>query len=99
MDNGRNKRAIMADEIWSPDVVFFRDDTGALLSVPAKASVLTLPAVNMGQVRFKGEDERQAEEVMHRRMKIALAIFTDKGATVLFWALMVAAFSAVIPIK
>jgi hypothetical protein len=32
--------------IWSPDVVFFRDDSGALLPVPVKASVLTLPAVN-----------------------------------------------------
>ena len=39
------------------------------------ASVLTLPAVNMGQVLLKGEDEQKAEEVMRRRMKLSLAIF------------------------
>ena len=60
--------------IYSPDVVFFRDGR-FLLYQPTLASVLTLPAVNMGQVILKGEDKAQAEKVMKRRMKLALAIF------------------------
>jgi len=65
--------------IWSPDVVFFRNDAGTLLCAPAKASVLTLPAVNYGQVLLKGENPEQAKVAMKRRMKIALAIFAEKG--------------------
>ncbi len=65
--------------IYSPDVVFFRDGRFALVEEPVKASVLTLPAVNMGQVILKGEDVGQAEQVMFRRMKLALAIFADQG--------------------
>ncbi|MCL1874089.1 MAG: TIGR02452 family protein [Clostridiales bacterium] len=65
--------------IWSPDVVFFRDEAGRFLRHPAKASVLTLPAVNYGQVLRKGEDARLAKTAMKRRMKIALATFADKG--------------------
>lgn len=60
--------------IYSPDVVFFRDGRFRLHS-PMIASVLTLPAVNMGQVILKGEDKAQAEKAMKRRMKLALAIF------------------------
>jgi uncharacterized protein (TIGR02452 family) len=36
--------------IYSPDVVFFRDDNFDLLDTPVTAGVLTLPAVNMGNV-------------------------------------------------
>ncbi|MCI9007883.1 MAG: TIGR02452 family protein [Lachnospiraceae bacterium] len=61
--------------IYSPDVVFFRDERFRLMEKPVTASVLTLPAVNMGQVLLKGEDEQKAEEVMRRRMKLSLAIF------------------------
>ena len=42
--------------------------------------MLTLPAVNMGQVLLKGEDHTEAERVMRRRMKLALAIFAKQGA-------------------
>ena len=44
-----------------------------------EASVLTLPAVNMGQVILKGEDRALAEQSMKRRMKLALAIFASRG--------------------
>lgn len=64
--------------IYSPDVVFFRDGKFRLLKEPLTASVLTLPAVNMGQVRLKGEDVEQAEQVMKCRMKLALAIFAQQ---------------------
>ena len=64
--------------IYSPDVVFFRDAGFRLLAAPVKASVLTLPAVNMGQVRLKGEDAAQAKAVMKARMRLSLAIFASK---------------------
>lgn len=66
--------------IYSPDVVFFRDGRFTLTDTPVKASVLTLPAVNMGQVLQKGEDIRLAQKVMRRRMKLALAVFAEQGA-------------------
>ena len=65
--------------IYSPDVVFFRDGSFRLVE-PVKASVLTLPAVNMGQVMQKGEDVEIAKKAMKQRMKLALAIFANEGA-------------------
>lgn len=41
--------------------------------------MLTLPAVNMGQVLLKGEDEAEAEKVMRRRMGLSLAVFAEQG--------------------
>ena len=65
--------------IYSPDVVFFRDGGFRLLETPVTASVLTLPAVNMGQVILKGEDQTLAEQAMKRRMELALALFAENG--------------------
>ncbi len=65
--------------IFSPDVIFFRDGRFSLLKEPVRASVLTLPAVNMGQVIRRGEDIGEAERVMRRRMMLALAVFADQG--------------------
>jgi len=58
--------------------MFFRDDERNLLRNTAKASVLTLPAVNYGQVLLKNEDTKQAKAIMKRRMKIVLAVFAEK---------------------
>ena len=69
-----------AHAIYSPEVVFFRDGGFRLLEKPFPSSVLTLPAVNMGQVLLKGEDCGTAEHVMRRRMQLALAIFAERGA-------------------
>lgn len=66
--------------IYSPNVVFFRDGGFALTEHPVKACVLTLPAVNMGQVMQKGENTEKARQVMRNRMKLALAIFAEQGA-------------------
>ena len=74
--------------IYSPDVVFFRDGRFQLVEKPFKASVLTLPAVNMGQVLLKGEDCAEAERVMRRRMKLALAILQNRGQRIWCWVLM-----------
>ncbi|GIP22147.1 TIGR02452 family protein [Paenibacillus sp. J22TS3] len=65
--------------IYSPDVVFFRNPRFDLIEQPVTASVLTLPAVNYGQVLLKGEDPQEAECVMKDRMRLALAIFAHKG--------------------
>lgn len=65
--------------IYSPDVVFFRDGRFELLEEPVTASVLTLPAVNMGQVLLKGEDVQEAKAVMRQRMKLSLALFAEQG--------------------
>lgn len=64
--------------IYSPNVVFFRDGRFGFLHKPVLASILTLPAVNMGQVLLKGEDVKQAEQVMKQRMKLVLAIFAKQ---------------------
>jgi uncharacterized protein (TIGR02452 family) len=66
--------------IYSPDVVFFRDGALQLVDTPVKASVLTLPAVNMGQVLLKGESVEEAKRVMRRRMRLALGIFAEQKA-------------------
>ncbi len=65
--------------IYSPDVPFFRDGRFRLMESLVLASVLTLPAVNMGQVKLKGEDVEEAEKAMRHRMKLALAIFAHQN--------------------
>jgi len=64
--------------IYSPDVVFFRDSNFELLPTPATASVLTLPAVNMGQVILRGENTEKAKMAMKNRMRLCLAIFAHQ---------------------
>lgn len=77
----RNCKSMMYTDhaIYSPDVVFFRDERFHLLEQPVTASVLTLPAVNYGQVLLKGEDSEQANQVMKDRMRLALSIFAHQG--------------------
>jgi uncharacterized protein (TIGR02452 family) len=64
--------------IYAPDVVFFRDGQFSLLDTPVTAYVLTLPAVNMGQVRMSGEDIQKAKMAMKNRMRLCLAIFAKQ---------------------
>ena len=73
--------------IYSPDVVFFRNAQFDLIASPVKASVLTLPAVNMGQVILKGENVEKAKIVMKDRMRLSLAIFAhQKNRTLILGA-------------
>jgi uncharacterized protein (TIGR02452 family) len=72
----RSPTAIYTDcAIWSPDVVFFRDDKDYLVQDFVKASVLTLPAVNLGAVVKARDNVQLAKSSMLKRMKYALAIF------------------------
>jgi uncharacterized protein (TIGR02452 family) len=73
--------------IYSPDVVFFRDANYNLLEAPVTTSILTLPAVNMGQVRAKGEDIVRAKQAMKDRMRLALAILAqERNETIILGA-------------
>ena len=65
--------------IYSPEVVFFRDEKFRLLPRPVTASVLTLPAVNLVQVMQKGEDLPAARAAMRGRMARALELFGAMG--------------------
>ncbi|MGZ9585808.1 TIGR02452 family protein [Paenibacillus marinisediminis] len=65
--------------IYSPDVVFIRNDAMRLLAEPVTASVLTAPAVNYGQVLQKRENPDLALEVMKNRMRKVLELFAARG--------------------
>lgn len=77
----RSYRSMMYTDhaIYSPNVVFIRDEQFRLLDDTVVASVLTLPAVKYGQVLLKGEDQATAKRVMKDRMRLALSIFADQG--------------------
>jgi len=66
--------------IYSPEVPFFRNDKDDLLEVPVTASILTMPAVNIREVKLKGENIEQANKVMKHRMELCLRIFVHEQA-------------------
>lgn len=60
--------------IYSPDVVIFRDDDGAFLSVPYSCAILTSPAVQANAVRkYMAEKEDRIGTVMWSRILKVLA--------------------------
>lgn len=61
--------------IFSPDVIFFRDENLNLLEMPALASIITLPAVNMNLIKNSESALKQSEVFMKYRMRLCLAIF------------------------
>lgn len=65
--------------IYSPEVVFFRDEDFNLVEKPVTASVLTIPAVNLRQALQKGEDPKAAKAKMKQRMSRALELFAVMG--------------------
>lgn len=64
--------------IYSPEVVFIRDEALNLLENPVTANIITAPAVNYGQVLLKKEDEVLAKKIMKIRMRKVLALFAEK---------------------
>ena len=81
--NAKVRSAMYTDHmIWS-GVTFFRDSKYRFLEKPVKTNVLTSPAVNMGQVRIKGENEDIAKRVMKHRMGLILDLFAEKGCKTL----------------
>lgn len=67
--------------IYSPNVVFIRDEKYQLLSQPMQAHILTSPAVNMGAALQRNEDERKCYDIMKKRMRKILSIFVQTGNT------------------
>jgi uncharacterized protein (TIGR02452 family) len=63
--------------IYSPQVVFFKDDAGALLPKPYTMDILTSPAVNIGAMlqNKRLEEVTKAEEVMMKRLDYVLGVF------------------------
>lgn len=61
--------------IWSPNVPFFRDDTGALLDEPFHTSVITAPAPNAGAVA-SNEPARvvEIEPTLRRRAELVIKV-------------------------
>lgn len=68
--------------IYSPDVIFFKDDNDLLLKHPYKMDILTSPAVNVGaMMQHKRFDElEKSESVMVERIDKILSLFLLQGA-------------------
>lgn len=64
--------------IFSPEVVFFRDEHFQLIDKPVLADVLTIPAVNYGQVLLKRQNAQEAKTIMRERMALILCLFAAK---------------------
>ncbi|RAJ79013.1 uncharacterized protein (TIGR02452 family) [Chitinophaga dinghuensis] len=78
----RNRPTMLYSDhmIWSPDVVFFRNDDGELLEQPYHVSVVTSPAVNVGAIlNVRPEELPFAETVMLQRMDKVLALMYHAG--------------------
>lgn len=70
--------------IYSKDIVFIRENSRLLWNSPIIASVLTAPAVNMGQYLLKGNtDKEYAEKVMKDRMRKVLQVFAEQKNEIL----------------
>jgi uncharacterized protein (TIGR02452 family) len=75
------RSALYLDEaIWSPNVPFFRDDSGILLDVPFYGSVITSPAPNAGAVAANEPTRsREVAPVLQHRAKLVLGIAAAHG--------------------
>lgn len=67
--------------IYSPKVVYIRDERYAFLPEPGFADVLTSPAVNLGVALQRGEDEERCYQIMEQRMRKILRVLEQMGNT------------------
>ena len=67
--------------IYSPDVVYIRDEQYAYLPEPKLADIITSPAVNLGVALSRGEDEEACYRMMKTRMRKILMLFYEMGNT------------------
>ncbi|NOQ70934.1 MAG: TIGR02452 family protein [Crocinitomix sp.] len=79
--NRKHKTYLYSDYmIYSPKVVVFKNDDGALLEQPYLADVLTSPAVNIGAILSnKPKEMKSVEGVMLQRIDKMLGLFASKG--------------------
>jgi len=75
--NRSRKTSLYSDYmIYSPDVVFIKDDNGCLLANPYHADVLTSPAVNVTAIKQNNPSELAfVEQTMLTRIDKMLAVF------------------------
>jgi len=75
--NRSRKTSLYSDYmIYSPDVVFIKDDNGCLLANPYRADVLTSPAVNVSAIKQNNPSELAlVEQTMLTRIDKLLAVF------------------------
>jgi uncharacterized protein (TIGR02452 family) len=67
--------------IYSPDVVFFKNDEDKLLASPYLMDILTSPAVNISAMKQnKPEELPRAKETMLRRIDKILSVFVSQKA-------------------
>lgn len=67
--------------IYSPNVVYIRNERYEFLPEPSFADVLTSPAVNLGAALQRGENQEHCYQVMEQRMRKILAVFEQMGNT------------------
>lgn len=67
--------------IYSPDVLFFKDDRDDLLAKPYVLDILTSPAVNIGAMEQNNrpDEKAKAEQVMMSRIDKLLSVFVLAG--------------------
>ena len=75
--NRSHKTCLYSDYmIYSPGVVFFKDDSGCLLETPYQADILTSPAVNIAAMSMTNPaDLPYVEQTMLTRIDKMLAVF------------------------
>jgi uncharacterized protein (TIGR02452 family) len=77
-DYNRSRQTCLYSDymIYSPDVVFFRNDAGKLLSRPYKMDILTSPAVNIGAIKRNNPKELSfVKDTMLKRIDKILSVF------------------------
>lgn len=90
-DYNRNRNTFLYSDrmIYSPAVIFFKDDNNNLLENPYCMDIVTSPAVNIGaMVQNRRDDERSlVEDTMLTRIDKILALFyTNKVKTLILGA-------------
>lgn len=74
----RSRKTLLYSDymIYSPDVIFFKDDNGNYLQTTYTASVLTSPAVNVGAIKNNRPSElEKVHDVMIKRTEYVLSVF------------------------
>ena len=73
----RSRKTLLYSDymIYSPNVVFFKNDADILLEKPYTMDILTSPAVNIGAMKQNSEEILLAEETMLSRIDKILSVF------------------------
>ena len=79
--NRAHRSALYLDlAIFSPQVPFFRNDSGTLLEKPVLASVITAPAPNAGAIaQNEPRNSPQVEPTLRRRSEMVLGVAQAQG--------------------